>query len=219
MASSSQTTLGPSPTILLFARGVVAILDIWPALSIAVSEQWGGPESADKRTWMASTIIDEWEQRTSYLPASPSSSHLEVDPADAKDPALDLDDLGDLLNQMITDEFDAKIEDGSIDSIANDIIKLWHDILLPSGDNTPESLISSLETRAASRKKSGVQVSRGADPEEEDGSDESGSEDEDDDAMDVDEAPRLVPREKEKVEPVVDDDGFTLVQTKGRKGR
>lgn len=172
---------------------------------------------------MASTIIDEWEQRTSYLPLAVSDPPvLQVDPADAKDPALDLDDLGDLLNQMITDEFDAKIEDGSIDSIANDIIKLWHDILLPPADTTPESFVAALEARAASRRKSGVQVSRGADPEEEDGSeDESGSDDEEDDGMDVDEAPRLVPREKEKekVEPVVDEDGFTLVQNKGRKGR
>ncbi|KAK1927812.1 putative 20S pre-rRNA processing of protein [Papiliotrema laurentii] len=225
-ASSSQQTL-PSPSILLFARGVVAILDLWPALTIAVAEQWGGPESADKKVWIASTIIDEWEQRTSYLPAAPSSepTPLQVDPADAKDPALDLDDLADLLNQMMTDEFDANLEDGSIDAVASDIIKLWHDILIPpSAEITPELLVGAFEQKAAAQRKKGIQASRGADPEEGDDLDDdasgSGSDDEDEGDMDVDEAPQLVAREpKEKEEPVVDEDGFTLVQSKGRKGR
>lgn len=215
--SSSQQPPAPAQAILLFARGVVAILDLWPALSIAVTEQWGGPESAEKRTWMASTIIDEWEQRTSYLPSQPDQP-LQVDPADAKDPALDLDDLGDLLNQMITDEFDAKIEDGSIDSIANDMIRLWHDLLIPPTSITPERIIVALEEKAASRRKSGVRVSKGGDIEEVD--EEGDSESDSDEDMEVDQVPQLVPREpKEKQEPVVDDDGFTLVQTKGRKGR
>jgi hypothetical protein len=67
-ARSSRSKAGS-----LASAGSIAILDLWPALTIAVAEQWGGPESADKKVWIASTIIDEWEQRTSYLPAAPSS--------------------------------------------------------------------------------------------------------------------------------------------------
>jgi len=222
-ASSSQQQL-PSPTILLFARGVIALLDLWPALTIAVAEQWGGPDSEEKKVWMASVIIDEWEQRTTFFPSPPSAEPIapEVDPSEAKDPALDQDDLGDLLNQMMSDEFDAKIEDGSIDLVARDIIRLWHDILIPtSPETTPEGLVSALESKASSVKKSGIQASKGNDPDEVDILDDGASDDESgsDDEMDVDEAPQLVPREKERQDPVVDDDGFTLVQTKGRKGR
>jgi len=223
-ASSSAQQQLPSPTILLFARGVIALLDLWPALTIAVAEQWGGPDSDDKKVWMASVIIDEWEQRTSFLPSAPSAEPTvpEVDPSEAKDPALDLDDLGDLLNQMMSDEFDAKIEDGSIDLVAKDIIRLWHDILIaPSPEATPEVLVSALESKASSVKKTGIKASKGNDPDEVDVLDDDASDDESgsDDEMEVDEAPQLVPREKERQEPIVDDDGFELVQGKGRKGR
>jgi pre-rRNA-processing protein TSR2 len=224
MSTASSSNQLPSPTILLFARGVVALLDLWPALTIAVTEQWGGSDSEDKKVWMASVIIDEWEQRTTFLPSPPSAELTapEVDPSEAKDPALDQDDLGDLLNQMMSDEFDAKIEDGSIDLVARDIIRLWHDILIPtSPEATPETIVKALESKASSVKKSGIKASKGNDPDEVDILDDGASDDESgsDEEMDVDEAPRLVPQEKERQEPVVDDDGFTLVQTKGRKGR
>ena len=226
MTTAPATTAQPAPAILLFARGVVAILDLWPALTIAVAEQWGGPESAAKKTWIASSIIDEWEQRTSYLPRAPGSTEpLQVDPKEANDPALDLDDLGDFINQMMSDEFEANIEDGSIDAVSTDIIRLWHDVLDPPGNITPESIVTAFEERVAEARKKGIKASRGADPAEADPADadpadyddESGSES--DEGMDVDEAPQLVSREpKERQEPIVDDDGFTLVQ-KGRKGQ
>lgn len=218
-ASGSLTTIAPpSPVILLFARGVVALLDLWPALTIAVREEWGGHESAEKKTWIASSIIDEWETRVTYLPSSTPSGPAEIDPKDASDTPLDRDDLGDFINQMMEDEFDAKIEDGSIDSIANDIVRLWQSLLTAMGDVTPESLVLSIEEKVKAAKKTGIKASRGDDPTEGDDLDGSDSGSEDDDEMEVDEAPQLVPREKEKVEPVVDDDGFTLVQ-KGRKGK
>ena len=216
-APSSQV-LPPSQTILLFARGVIAILDLWPALTIAVSEQWGGPESAQKRTWMASTILDEWESRINYLT---TTSPPQIDPKDADDPPLDIDDLGDMINQMMSDEFEANIEDGSIDVVANDIIQLWRGLLSPSTSQTPDSLVIELELKVAYAQRTGVQASRGADPEEGDDIDDSDSGSEDDDGMEVEgeDVPQLVPREKERTEPVVDEDGFTLVQCKGKKGR
>lgn len=70
-ASTSTPAAGaaaaPSPQILLFARAVLAILDIWPALTIAVKEEWGGVESKEKKTWMASTVIDEFESGAQWV--------------------------------------------------------------------------------------------------------------------------------------------------------
>lgn len=214
-----------SPDILLFASGVLAVLDLWPALNIAVSEQWGGPDSAEKKTWMGSVIVDEFESRASFLPnsASSSSTGARVDPKTATDPPLDEDDLGDLLNQIMSDEFDANIEDGSIELVTSDIVRLWRDILSPPapGAPTPEERVAALQRKAASVQKSGVSnATKGAGPElgsDDSGDDESGDDD-DEGGMDVDEAPQLVPREpKDRVEPVVDEDGFELVQKGGRK--
>jgi pre-rRNA-processing protein TSR2 len=215
--STSTPTLEPTPTILLFARGIIALLDLWPALTIAVREEWAGPDSADKKTWIASTLIDESESR---IPILPNSTPPTIDPKSAEDPPLDQDEIADLLNQMMSDEFDANIEDGSIDLIAGDVVRLWRDIIRP-GVVSAEDTVGALERKALEIRKKGVQAQKGGElveVEGDSGSDDgsgSGSGDE----MDVDEAPQLVPKEKEKVEPVVDEDGFTMVQGKGRKGK
>jgi pre-rRNA-processing protein TSR2 len=208
----TEATSAPSPFILLFARGVLALLDLWPALIIAVAEEWGGPESREKKTWLASTIIDEFESRAN-LPSDPSAPI----PANINDQQLDHDDLADLLNQIMSDEFEANIEDGSIDVVSTDILRLWRDILDSPAGTTAESLVEALEKKSAEVRKAGVKATKGPDPievEVEDGDDESSNES--DEEMTGDEAPQLVPREKERQEPIVDDDGFTLVQ-KGSK--
>jgi pre-rRNA-processing protein TSR2 len=208
------------PTIPIFARGVLAILDLWPALTIAVREEWGGPESADKKTWIASTIIDEFESRASYIPSSTSSGPSDVaDPTTANDPPLEHDDLADLVNQMMSDEFESNIEDGSIDAVAADIVRLWRDILQPATGALPSTVVDALERKAAEVKGKGIQATRGAGLQNENGEEDSDSDwdDESEDGMDVDEAPQLAPVERERVEPVVDDDGFTLVQPKTKK--
>jgi pre-rRNA-processing protein TSR2 len=209
------------PTIPIFARGVLAVLDLWPALTIAVREEWGGPESADKKTWIASTIIDEFESRASYLPSPSSSAPSDVaDPATANDPPLELDDLADLINQMMSDEFESNIEDGSIDAVAADIVRLWRDILQPATGAQPSTVVDALERKAAEVKGKGVQATKGAGLQNADGEEDSDSEwddESDEDGMEVDEAPQLAPVERERVEPVVDDDGFTLVKPKKNK--
>jgi len=208
------------PTIPIFARGVLAILDLWPALTIAVREEWGGPESADKKTWIASTIIDEFESRASYIPSTTSSGPSDVaDPTTANDPPLEHDDLADLVNQMMSDEFESNIEDGSIDAVAADIVRLWRDILQPATGALPSTVVDALERKAAEVKGKGVQATKGAGLQNENGEEDSDSEwdDESEDGMEVDEAPQLAPVERERVEPVVDDDGFTLVQPKTKK--
>jgi pre-rRNA-processing protein TSR2 len=208
------------PTIPIFARGVLAILDLWPALTIAVREEWGGPESADKKTWIASTIIDEFESRASYIPSTTSSGPSDVaDPTTANDPPLEHDDLADLVNQMMSDEFESNIEDGSIDAVAADIVRLWRDILQPATGALPSTVVDALERKAAEVKGKGIQATKGAGLQNENGEEDSDSEwdDESEDGMEVDEAPQLAPVERERVEPVVDDDGFTLVQPKTKK--
>ena len=40
-----------------FAQGVQLILERWPALRLSVEQGWGGPESEDKREWLAGEIV------------------------------------------------------------------------------------------------------------------------------------------------------------------
>ncbi|WVW82003.1 hypothetical protein I302_104008 [Kwoniella bestiolae CBS 10118] len=202
--------------IILFARGTLALLDLWPALTIAVAEQWGGTDSVAKKTWLASTLIDEFETRAPLLPIVNPGDTPVVDPKSASDPPLDVDEVGDLLHQIMSDEFDANLEDGSIDSVSSDLVRLWKDILGPN----PLVLVEALEKKAGEVRKQGVNAARGAGGAESqsEGEDSDDYEDEDGDVdMDGESAPQLVESQptRERVEPVVDDDGFTLVQKKG----
>ena len=101
----------PSPASLSFAKGVIARLALWPALRIAVQNSWGGPDSSKKRTWMASIIVDEFEEQAT----PPDAEYIE-----------------ELLLQIMDDEFETVIEDGSAESVARDIANLWKDV--HSGD-------------------------------------------------------------------------------------
>jgi len=120
---------------------------------------------------------------------------------------------------MMSDEFESNIEDGSIDAVAADIVRLWRDILQPATGAQPSTVVDALERKAAEVKGKGIQATKGAGLQNENGEEDSDSEwdDESEDGMEVDEAPQLAPVERERVEPVVDDDGFTLVQPKTKK--
>ena len=192
MASSSALDEAAKPDMVLFARGVLAILDLWPALRLAVSESWGGPESTEKRRWLASELIDQYD---SYL----SKPHL--------NPLPDAHYLEEMLLQVMSDEFETVLEDGSAEKVAGDLVKLWGD--LTEGRNAEVDRLEGL-VRSLKGKKVQVQVQENDD-------EESGSEDEDGDWTSEDEeeeVPRLVDTQKKNKEPEVDEDGFTTVKRK-----
>ena len=216
-SSASAPTGAPdlSALFLLFARGVIATLDLWPALTIAVREQWGGRDSADKKTWIASVLIDEFESRFS--------------PAATEDLPLDEDEIADLLQLIMSVDFDANVEDGSIEAVAADLVRLWRTLLAPGKGAEAEGVVKDMEVRAAKVQKTAhVQATKGQGTEgmssDEDDDDDEDESDSDDGGMDVDGPPQLVPADapaqaepRERAEKVVDDDGFELVQKKGRR--
>src|SRR5258707_8774875 len=97
---STEST--PSTASILFARGVIARLAIWATLRIAIQENWGGPHGPAKRTWLASTIVDFFENQKTNPP----------------------DDLyiEEMLLQVMMDEFDTIVDDGSAEGVAGDIV-------------------------------------------------------------------------------------------------
>lgn len=202
----------PNPALILFARGVIARLELWPALRIALEQGWGtgttssggpGPSSSssssssrEKRLWLASEIVDAFD-----------NNNDNSDSARARVP--DAEYVGLMLVQVLEDEFDATFEDGSVEAVAEDIVALW---------GAGEDVVRMWERKAEGARGKKVDVR------EEVGSD--GDEDEDEDEWEDEEsgeegAPQLVPAAAEvqrpaRPRPVIDEDGFTLVQ-KGRR--
>lgn len=68
----------PDPALILFARGVIARLEVWPALRVAVEQGWGGPSSREKRRWLASEIVHPFDADADGAGASSSSSSADV---------------------------------------------------------------------------------------------------------------------------------------------
>ncbi len=116
MASTSTAiseATPPNRALILFARGVIARLEFWPALRIAVEQGWGGPSSREKRRWLASEIVDAFDNDS-----GDGDGDGDVSLPDAEYVAL-------MLAQVLEDEFDATFEDGSVEAVAEDIVALW----------------------------------------------------------------------------------------------
>ncbi|KAJ1308462.1 hypothetical protein OPQ81_004166 [Rhizoctonia solani] len=155
MASSGNSQ---TRDMVLFACGVIALLDGWDVLRLAIAEGWGGPESTAKRTWLASIIVDEFESST------PSTSP-------------DIDYIADLILQAMSDEFDVDVEDGSAERIAESMVKLW-----AAEPVTAAQMVAEFQATAQRRSKVQVQASR----EEGNGDSDWESESEDEDGMKMD---------------------------------
>ncbi|KAI0695739.1 Pre-rRNA-processing protein TSR2-domain-containing protein, partial [Cytidiella melzeri] len=170
----------PPPVSILFARGVIARLATWSALRMAVDQGWGGPDSAAKRTWLASVIVDAFEE---------------------EDPEPDVGYVELTLLQVMEDEFETVLEDGSAEPVAQDIVRLWEQV--QSGSD-----IRVREFEGQAERTMGTTV-----PAQEVVGDESEWEEasgEESDGEDSDDAPMLV-EPGTKPEAEVDEDGFTLV--------
>jgi pre-rRNA-processing protein TSR2 len=188
----------PTETQLHFARAVLARLAVWPVLRVAIESSWGGPESKQKRSWMAGEVIDAFENASS--PSSePDETYIE-----------------EMLLQMIADEFDCMVEDLSGEEVAADIIKLWKDTKT-GAIGSSMMLWEEKERKIAGKKLEFTLAKKGDDTDwvedDEEGSSDDGEEVEDA-SMDIDDVPTLV--EHRTREPTVDEEGFTLVQNKGK---
>ncbi|KAF8505076.1 Pre-rRNA-processing protein TSR2-domain-containing protein [Hysterangium stoloniferum] len=197
MASSSSDPT-PSSALVSFARGIIATLITWPALRVAVEGGWGGPESVEKRTWLASAIVDAFEEASSKQEQLPDAIYVE-----------------EMLLQVLADEFEVVLEDDSARPVATDIVRLWQEVIVEGrvdGVTKAEALVEKM------RGKKIIIDEKAASDDEfqwEDEDEEGDSED------DVDDVPQLLgsSTSKTKEEPEIDDDGFTMVKGGGRSHR
>ncbi|PYH91950.1 pre-rRNA processing protein, partial [Aspergillus ellipticus CBS 707.79] len=183
------TTTPPANTNYL-DLGITLLLNSWPALTLAVQSNWGGPTSSDKRDWLCGAISEMLSDR----------------------PETDALDLEDVLIQVMNDEFDVAVDDESAGQVADQIMEIK-----AQTDRGEFGAIQ--EMWETWQRKKGDTVSaagfrrgedQGSDDDSEDGEDEEGDED-------MGEAPALVRAPREKVEPEVDEDGFTTVVSKKKR--
>ncbi|KIW63273.1 hypothetical protein PV04_10134 [Phialophora macrospora] len=185
----------------------------WPALTLAIQNNWGGSAqvSKDKRDWLAGAV----------------SELLASDP-----PQLaDVGDLEEVLLQVMSDEFEVVVDDDSAEEVAREI---WSGCAkLVDGDTS--WLQALYEKWQEGQKKGGaerkIDIVRAEDKDgvETDWDDDDDDDDDEDWAPDrpdvnMDEAPPLIdidwrPKKesKNKPEPEVDEDGFTKVVGKNKK--
>lgn len=131
-------------------------------------------------------------------------------------PQTDAEDLEDVLVQVMSDEFDVVVDDESAGEAAREIMEIRR--LVERGGEAGRERVREMWEGYVARNGKGTAGIRRAEGEEEGDSSSSEEEDEGENGQDVemDEAPGLV-RASERVEPEVDDDGFTKVVGKKKR--
>lgn len=172
---------------------IIMALHTWPALSLAVSSNWGGPASSDKRDWLCGAISDMLQDR----------------------PETDAEDLEDVLIQVMSDEFDVVIDDESAAGVAVMITRMREQVKRGEFGEINEMWVD-WETKRKNKGKDDT-AAMFKKVEGNDADQETSDEEDDEDDVEMGEAPELVAAPRERVEPEIDEDGFTKVV--GRRKR
>ena len=184
-----------------------------------MQNNWGGPDSADKRDWFAGEVAGQFHPFSNPNGAaaatkggdSSSQQAQKAQHGDQEEP--DAEYLEELILQVMLDEFEVNVDDDTAFDVATEIVRLRGQC---ARGNFEE--VDRLLARWQARKGEKVHFKHGEDQDgETDWEDEDEDEDEDGSDEDMDEAPALkeaAPPKKEKAPPEVDDDGFTKVTRK-----
>lgn len=199
MSTASPNSI-PSDQISTQVDNLISLrLHLWQALTVAIQNAWGISSSAqgeDKRAWLAGALSDMFAQNQ----------------------LRDVEDLEDVLEQVMFDEFEVVVDDGTLEETAAAIWSGRQRVLRGDGSEV-QRLTETWEQKRKSSKKEIVQVQTV----EEEGDSEEDEEwngfDDRRDEMDVDDAPSLldVSATNKRAEPEVDEDGFTKVVGKKKK--
>ncbi|KAF6813845.1 Pre-rRNA-processing protein TSR2 [Colletotrichum sojae] len=202
--AGSSSPITPEACQSTFEQAVALSLHIWPALTAAVQNNWGGPDSADKRDWFAGVVVDLFPPYTRIVDGQAAA---------ASDAPEEPDTLyvEDLLLQVMGDEFEVNIEDETSFDVAERIIQLRAECAKGNFE-----AVEDLRKKWNSRKGAKIEVNYKKTSEESEDSEDDDEDDEEDEDVEMDEAPQLVAVPKEKPQPEVDEDGFTMVTKKKR---
>lgn len=228
-ASSASTSSSVAEAALpTFARGVVALLQVWPALRLAVTHNWKPAQSSSsndpeyppenagqKRTRLAEELVD------AYFSTYTSQN------TQGKTP--DGEEIEDFLLDFFEFEYGVKLEDMSEVQIRKDTEELWKEcIAKASGQSNSQTLLEKFERMADKARDDDADPAKafrgtrtgGQDDEDSDEyttDEDDGEDDAQAELMEVDGQQRTSSGHARREEPQVDEDGFTTV-VKGKKG-
>ncbi|BCS20554.1 pre-rRNA-processing TSR2 family protein [Aspergillus puulaauensis] len=174
--------------------GITLAINAWPSLTLAVTNNWGGPTSSDKRDWLCGAISEMIAERSE----------------------TDAEDLEDVLIQVMNDEFDVVVDDESAGQVADRIMEIR--TMVERGEFGAVKEMWEEWERKRAQKGNGAAVAgfrRGEDQENE--TDDDADDDEEEGDVDMGEAPALVRTPRERTEPEIDEDGFTKVVGKKKR--
>ncbi|XP_060678455.1 pre-rRNA-processing protein TSR2 homolog [Hemiscyllium ocellatum] len=83
----------------LFTEGVRSALGAWPALQVAVENGFGGADSQQKAAWMVTAVAEYFHDNVNLEP----------------------EEVEDLLADLLYNEFDTAVEDGSLSEVAQQL--------------------------------------------------------------------------------------------------
>ena len=180
-----------------FDLSITLALAAWPALTLAVQNSWGGPDSPEKRDWFAGAISDLIEAT----------------------PVADVEYVEEFMLQIMNDEFDVNVEDGSAEEIAAKIVGLRKLTLLGDFEMVDQMYQKWQERNARGGGQAKIQHVQRAENEDDTDWDSVDMEDDSDEdvEMEMDQAPGVIKAQKEKVQPKVDDEGFTEVSRRRKR--
>ncbi|KAM7183595.1 Pre-rRNA-processing protein TSR2 [Naviculisporaceae sp. PSN 640] len=196
-----------------FEQAVAYALHLWPALTLAVQNNWGGSDSSDKRDWFAGAIVDLFPDISKLSPAAlallqSQSSQQQQPQNDNNEP--DQIDVETVLLQVMLDEFEVAVDDDSGLLVAEQIMRARSECLKGKFDGEVAELRRRWSAKNPGEKLPFTLVEDKDNDSTDWDTDDDGEGDEDEDMED---APALVER-RERREPEVDEDGFTTVSRK-----
>lgn len=190
-AQGASVAVSPELIQEKFELGIWHALFNWSVLTVAVQNQWGGPDSEDKRDWLAGAISEVFQNQ----------------------PETDALDLEVVLLQALEDEFGVRLEDETEVAVAREIMNIRKETAEGNFSTVDALQARWLERKGKAIRTGPIQVVERNQEGEWDSVDEESDEDDD---VEMSDAPALV-TPKEKPAPEMDEEGFTKVVGKRRK--
>ncbi|KAJ1921932.1 rRNA accumulation- protein [Mycoemilia scoparia] len=150
--NSNTTQNKVHPNKAAFIEGIDHVFAKWTALLLAVENEWGGPDSIEKRDWMVDMVVDLFDK-----------DGKNVIPEDVEDRLL----------QIMEDEFQTQIEDSSARDIGVIVCQMFKECIHGDHSRVDKLLKEREEREAAKAEKQIINSSKGqVESDSEDGSDD-----------------------------------------------
>lgn len=127
-----------------FDEGIRLVFASWTAMQLAVANELGGPDSAEKSQWMLEQITDLFS---------------------TKGAKIDVDDLIDFVGEMCENEFEMILEDGSLDAVCSMLYRLFNECIHGKTDCLCELRRFSAKAAASNAVQQSVALATGDDEE------------------------------------------------------